>query len=227
MKEKEMYPIIKNHLESMGFEVKAEINDIDIMAVKDNRSLLIEMKQSFSLSLIYQGIERQKLSDNVYLAILKPTDKVLNSRNFKEKKTITKRLGLGLIMVDVKLKQLTFLIDPALPKKLKDHKKRKALNKEFLLRETALNEGGITRTKIITAYRELALKILDFLKDEPQQLKDIVRHTDQVKATRVLIDNHYGWFKRVSRGTYTISAEGKQALTTYEDVIKELSTSSN
>lgn len=48
MREKTMYPVIKSHLESLGFKVRAEVADVDIMAVKNKKSLLIEMKQSFS-----------------------------------------------------------------------------------------------------------------------------------------------------------------------------------
>ncbi len=217
-----MYPIIKDTLEKRGFTVKAEVESIDIVAQKDGKTLLIEMKQTYSLALIYQGSERQKLSDYVYLAIVKPTEKSLNSKTFKQKKTITQRLGLGLMVVDIAMNQVTFLIDPSLREPRKDAKKRRKLEKEFLLRQTAINEGGVTQTKIITAYRELALKILDFLRDGEQPLKAIVKHTGAMKTTRILMDNHYGWFTRVSRGVYALSEEGRAALKSYAEVIKEL-----
>lgn len=153
---------------------------------------------------------------------MKPSEKSLASRTFKEKKAITKRLGLGLIVVDVALDQVTFLIDPSVPTILKDRKKRRRLDDEFLLRQTALNEGGLTRTKIITAYRELALRIIDCLREGEKPVQAVVSHTGQLKATRVLIDNHYGWFKRVERGVYTLSEEGEKALDTYADVIAAL-----
>ena len=217
-----MFPIIKAQLTDMGFEVKAEVDHIDIMAIKDDKTLIVEMKQSLSLRLIYQGIERQKISDYVYLAILKPSETTLNSRTFKEKKTIVKTLGLGLIIVDTNIKQVTFLLDPIKPRQYQDTRKKKKAHQEFLLRKTAMNQGGISQTKIITVYREKALKILDYLKDGEQPLKAIVKYTDDLKTTRILIDNHYGWFKRVSRGIYTLSEEGKEALITYQDVIEAL-----
>jgi len=217
-----MFPIIKKQLVSMGFNVQGEVENIDLMAVKDNKTLLIEMKNTLSLSLIYQGIERQKISHYVYLAIPKPTHKSLNSKTFKEKKAIIKRLGLGLIMVDYDLDQLVFLIDPNTDTFLTDKKTKKKVNKEFLLRQTALNEGGVTRTKIITVYRELALKIAYFLKDEQKPLKDIVHFTGEMKTTRILIDNHYGWFTRVKRGVYTLSDKGHIALKDYASVVEAL-----
>ncbi len=222
MQETAMFPVIKKQLNALEFSVKAEVNSVDIMAKKGNKTLLVEMKTSFSISLIYQGSERQKLSDYVYLAIPKPAEKTLRSKTFKEKQTITKRLGLGLMLVDVDNDHVTFLVDPALPTPRKDAKKRRKLEKEFLLRQTAINEGGVTRTKIITSYRELALRIAYFLKDGEKPLKDIVDYTGEMKTTRVLQNNHYAWFVRVSRGIYALSEDGKKALQDYADVIDRL-----
>jgi len=222
MKEVQMYPIIKDYLETLNFNVKAELDDIDIMAVKDDKTLLIEMKNTLSLTLIYQGILRQKLSDFVYLAVSKPTEKIIKSKTFKEKKAIIKRLGLGLMLVDVDKSLITVLIDPSLPTVIKNNKKKKKLEKEFLLRKTTSNQGGVTQTKIITAYRELALEILAFLEGSEQPVRAIVNHTNQIKASRLLIDNHYGWFERVERGIYKLSPKGEKALKTYETVINHL-----
>lgn len=222
MREVQMYPIIKDYLETLNFDVKAEIDDVDIMAVKDNKTLLIEMKNTLSLTLIYQGILRQKLSDFVYLAVSKPTEKIIKSKTFKEKKAIIKRLGLGLMLVDVDKSLITVLIDPSLPTVIKNNKKKKKLEKEFLLRKTTSNQGGVTQTKIITAYRELALEILAFLDGSEQPVQAIVNHTNQIKASRLLIDNHYGWFLRVERGIYKLSSKGEKALKTYETVINHL-----
>ena len=205
MEEKDLFPIIEKRLTELGFIVKAEVNHVDVMAIKEDKTLIIEMKNTLTLSLIYQGIERQKLTDSVYLAVLKPSDKTLKSRTFREKKAIIKRLGLGLILVDTKNESLSYILDANANTFRKDSKKRKKLHQEFNLRQNALNQGGVTKTKIITAYRELALRILDYLKDGEQPLKDIVAHTKEMKATRVLNDNHYGWFKRVSRGIYALS----------------------
>ena len=75
MLETELYEPVKSFFESQGYIVKAEINDIDILALKDDLSIAIELKVKISLKHIYQAIERQKLVDNVFLAIPKSTYK--------------------------------------------------------------------------------------------------------------------------------------------------------
>ena len=222
MSEQTMYPIIKSALEAQGFVVKAEVSDADVVAAKANKMLIVEMKQTFSTTLIYQGIERLTITDYVYLAIPKPSDKVLSTRGFKEKKTIVRQLGLGLMLIDLEVGHLTFVLDPTAPHARREGKRARKLKEEFLLRKTALNKGGVTQTKIVTAYRELALTILDFLRARPQPIQAIVKHTNRMKTSRVLQDNHYGWFERVKRGVYQMSDAGREAVTLYADVITAL-----
>lgn len=61
-----MYAPLKTYLEEKGFEVHAEVNGADVMAKKDGARLIIEMKTSFSLQLIYQLVERLKITPQVY-----------------------------------------------------------------------------------------------------------------------------------------------------------------
>ena len=222
MDERAMFPVIKAELKRRGFEVQAEVNDVDIVAMKNKTPLIVEMKQAFSTTLIYQGIKRMAMSDYVYLAIPKPTDKVLKSRNFKEKKAIVRYVGLGLMLVDVEKSHVTYILDPATRAPAKDKRRTRKMNEEFALRKTALNEGGVAKTKIITAYRELALRILDCMRDEPQPIKALVEATGDVKTARILQDNHYGWFRRVKRGVYRTTKAGDEALNLYADVLDAL-----
>jgi hypothetical protein len=66
MLETDLYQPVKSFFESQGYIVKAEINDIDILAIKEDITIAIELKVKISLKLIYQVIERQKLVDNVF-----------------------------------------------------------------------------------------------------------------------------------------------------------------
>lgn len=217
-----MYPIIKKHLEEQGYYVKAEVKDSDIVAIKDDVVMIVEMKNFFNTKLIYQGLKNKGVTDYIYLAIPKPLTKVIKSVNFKEKKEIVKSLELGLLFVDKKLEEVIVVLDPTIFKYKNHRKNRKALKKEFFLRKTALNIGGVTRTKIITAYRELALLALYFLKDGPKKTKDIKRFTKQDKVMSILQKNYYGWFERIERGVYRITNLGEEALLTYEEVIKKI-----
>jgi hypothetical protein len=220
--EKDMFPIIKEELISQGYDVKAEIMNADVVAIRDDLVIVVEMKSVFSTKLIYQGLKRLHLSDYVYLAIEKPSEKVLKSSSFHEKKTIVRRLELGLILVDLHHRGLNIILDPKTYHFKKDKKKRRRLLKEFNLRQTSLNTGGVTRTKVITAYRELALLALDAMRHGPQSTKFLREYTNRKKVVSVLQKNYYGWFERVSRGVYQLSHLGEEALIQYKDVIDEL-----
>ena len=75
MKETELYPYLKSYFEEQGFMVQAEVNSIDIVAQKDDLIIIVEMKTQLNLKLIYQGCQRQQLSDTVYLAVPKVNNK--------------------------------------------------------------------------------------------------------------------------------------------------------
>lgn len=220
--EKGMFPMIKTYLIDQGYDVKAEIMHADIVAKKDDVVTIIEMKTSLSTKLIYQGLKRMHISDLVYLAIPKPTSRILKSHSFLEKKTIVRRLELGLILVDLKKEMIDILFDPIPYQFKKQHKKKKRLLKEFNLRQTALNTGGVTRTKIMTAYRELALLVVALLNDGPQTTTYLKERTSRHKVTDILQKNYYGWFERVSRGVYQLTPEGKQAIKIYDSALKDI-----
>jgi hypothetical protein len=225
--ESTMYPLLKAYLESFDFTVKAEVNDVDIMAVKNDLIVLVEMKTSLNFSLMAQGIKRNKISDYVYCAIPKPTPKVYKSKAFKNKMLILKRLELGLLFVDIENKHIETILDPKTYTSRRKKKQRRALLKEFQARQTTYNIGGSTQTKIITAYRELALLALDFLRTEPQSTKALRTYTQNKKVVSILQKNYYGWFTRVSHGVYGITDQGKIALDTYHTVIQTLKNVNN
>jgi len=220
--ERDMFLIIKKYLESQGFIVKAEVKDIDIMAVKEDFVLLVEMKMQLNTNLMAQGIKRSTLNDLVYLAIPRPSSKVLKSKLFKDKCLILKHLALGLLLVDMKKETLEVLLDPKDPQVRKKKKKRNALLKEFHLRKTAYNVGGVSKTKIVTAYKELALIALDFMSESEKTTKELRQYTMNTKIVDLMQKNYYGWFVRVSRGVYDITDEGRKALLTYDEIIKDL-----
>lgn len=217
-----MYPIIKKFFEDEGYSVKAEVLDADLVAMKEDIVMIVEMKTSFNTKLIYQGIKGKKITDYVYLAIPKPNNKILKSDIFKEKLEIVKSLELGMMLVDERIEEVLVLFDPTMYLRKPNNKKKQRLKKEFLLRKTSLNYGGVSRTKIITSYRELSLLTLYFLKDNPKTTKEIKEFTKQEKVMSVLQKNYYGWFERVERGIYRITNVGKEALVTYEKVIQQL-----
>ncbi len=222
MLEQAMFKSIKKHFESLDYIVKAEVLNTDIVAIKDELTIIIEMKKTLNTTLMYQGVNRQQLTNYVYLAILKPSLKQLRSRQFKEKLALVKRLELGLIFVKLEDDSLEVLIDPFSYQVRKNKKKQKKLLKEFKSRKTAFNIAGVNKTKIITAYKEQALMIAYILKDGKLPLKEIKKITNNYKTSSILQKNYYHWFDRVERGVYQLNDQGLLALTEYSAVIDEL-----
>ena len=222
MLEKDMYVSIKNHLKELGFDVKAEVLDVDIMAVKDDLVFIVEMKKTLNTTLIYQGTKGQRISDYVYLAILKPTYKQLRSKQFREKLYIVRKLQLGLLFVNIKKDIIEIQLDPTTYTMKRNKIKKRKLLKEFQQRHTAFNTGGVNKTKIITAYRERALMIAYHLKDGPLTIKEIKSLTNDFKCNAILQKNYYHWFERINRGTYVLNDLGIKELNDYSYVIEEI-----
>ena len=42
-------------------------------------------------------------------------------------------------------------------------------------------------------------------------------------ATRIMADNHYGWFERVQRGIYGLTEQGQKGLADWADALPEAS----
>ena len=94
--------------------------------------------------------------------------------------------------------------------------------KEFERRVGDPNTGGQTRRKIITAYRQDALRIAVALVDGPNKPRVLAVELGVEKAAGILQADHYGWFERVERGIYELRPAGHEALETYADVVKAL-----
>ena len=101
LKETSLYVYVKELFESMEYEVKSEVKNIDVVAIKGSDITIVEMKTSLNLTLILQATKRQRLSETVYVAIPKPSFKIRCSDNFKDKEYLLRRLSLGLIFVDL------------------------------------------------------------------------------------------------------------------------------
>ena len=112
MREHTLYPPVKAFLEAQGYAVKGEVDDCDLVAVRgDEPPVIVELKTSFSLPLVFQGIARQGLSDTVYLAV--PPFSGRTTRR-KDALALCRRLGLGLLMVRLEPASVVeALLDPA------------------------------------------------------------------------------------------------------------------
>ncbi len=214
MKETDLYGPIRTFLEGLGYHVQAEVKDCDIAAVKDGQMLIIELKTSFNLKLVYQALERQSITEQVYVAIPRP-EKGQRARVWKDMLRLLKRLELGLITValDSPMEAVEVILEPADSMVRKNRRKREGLQTEIDNRRLIENMGGMTRKKIMTAYREKSIELCCLI--EPSgciSLKDLRELGKEDKYAVMLRRNVYHWFVRLEKGVYGLSPEGKEAL---------------
>ncbi len=211
--ETDLYPPIKALLERQGYIVKGEVCAADIVAMRgDDPPVIVEMKTAFSLALFHQATKRQKITDAVYIAV--PEWKThAGWKAFCDNRTLCRCLGLGLITVKPDLSAADIHLDPAPYRPRQSKPRRERLLKEFRHRVGDPNAGGSTRTRIVTAYRQDALRCLRHLGQAGRCKAAIVASSTGVwRARAILADDHYGWFERVQRGIYAITPKGWRAL---------------
>lgn len=208
MAETDLYPPVKRHLEAQGYVVKSEVRSCDVVAVRgDDPPVIVELKQSMSLALLYQAMDRLTISDHVYVAISRPKRGVGSSAL-----KLCRRLGLGLIVVTA-AGSLEVMADPVPYAPRPNTRKRGLLLKEFNARSGDPNVGGSTRTPLMTAYRQDAIKCAAHLSAHgPTRVRDVKAATQVDRAANIFRDNVYGWFQKVERGVYDLAAAGRTAL---------------
>lgn len=256
LRESDLYAPVKKLLERLGFNVKGEVGKADIVAVRqadkdgnvkdeadsgkngekdDPRDLVIvELKTSFSLTLFHQAIERQSVTDHVYIAVPRGKGRSFQ-KSLKNNISLCRRLGLGLITVRLKDAFTEIHLDPSPYSPRKSNKKRALLLRQFQKLQGDPNVGGLARRKItnedggtaiITAYRQDALTCLKYLSSNGAQKASIVAKETRVdNARQIMSDNHYGWFERVpdlGRGYYQISLIGQSALVDFKAVLHDI-----
>jgi len=224
IKEIEMYGPIKDFFRSLGYEVKAEIHNCDVVAHKSQETpIIIELKTQLSLDLIIQGVQRLSISDRVYIAVATHEKKSNNSLwNRKQKHVINlcRRLGLGLLDVNIRSERVAVLADPGpyFPKKENRHTKKLLL--EFSNRLGDPNQAGSSRTKIITAYRQDSILCAIVLAELGEaSIRKILNSTGVEKTASILQNNFYGWFKRTKRGVYTLTPAGRKGLKSFKNTV--------
>ena len=210
-KEADMYQPLKSHFLGLGFDVKGEVKGIDVVLVKGEQIWAVEMKKTFSMTLVYQALERQKDVNAVFVAI--PRKVFMGQRGHILH--ILEKLSLGL--VTVAMDSPAKLVDVHLMPNIisgRNTKASRALIAEFTGRNFDDNVGGSSKTKLLTAYREKALKVALALEVAGSaQAPNLIRDFGCPDNTNSILNtNSYFWFRKVGRGVYELSEEGKKAL---------------
>ena len=212
--ETDLYEPVCRFLEEEGYQVQAEVKDCDIAAEKDGELIIVELKKSFQLKLVYQALDRQSLTEQVFVAIPRPQNML----------KLLKRLEIGLLTValDSPLKTVDVVLTPSDSLAWKNRKKRERLQAELENRQVSANTGGMNRRKIVTAYREKALHLCCILENREAVTYGELREMGlEEKYMSILRSNVYHWFERVEKGVYRLSEEGRKALEErdYEKVV--------
>ena len=199
MKETELYAPIKAYLEGQGYDVKAEVKDCDLVAIRGAEDpVIVELKLSLSIALMMQGIDRQTMTDAVYVAV--PAGKGKRwAPQVKDAVKLCRRLGLGLISVRFDAATPSVLVHcdagPYRPRKVKARKA--ALLKEFERRVGDHNTGGQNKRKIMTAYRQDALRIAVALSAGPNKPRilaaELVLSVPLAYCRRIITAGLNGW----------------------------------
>ncbi|GGL60623.1 DUF2161 domain-containing phosphodiesterase [Wenxinia marina] len=210
IREADLAAPVKAHLERQGYVVKAEVGACDLMAVRgDEPPVIVELKTSFSLQLVLQGVARLALFDHVYLAVAVPPKRGWGPR-YRDIVALCRRLGLGLLAVKGDAVEAHLDPGPYAPRKSAARAGR--LIREFDRRVGDPNIAGTTGIKRVTAYRQDALRCAGHLSTGEASPAAIARATGVARAGAILRDDHYGWFERVAHGIYRLTPNGRAAL---------------
>ena len=213
-KETDLYPPIKALLEEQGYVVKSEVGAADVVAVRGAEPpVVVELKLSLSLTLFHQAVARLAVTDDVYIAVEHRSGKRF-ARSLKQSVQLARRLGLGVMTVRPKDAFVQVHCDPGPFQPRKSKKRTGLLLREFARRVGDPNAGGQSRSGLVTAYRQDALKLAVYLFEAgASKGADVARETDVPNATRMMRDDHYGWFEKVDTGIYGLTPKGAEAVT--------------
>jgi hypothetical protein len=214
--ETDLYRPIKHHLESLGLEVKGEICGCDLVAVADGAServVIGELKQSFTLELVLQGVDRAAACDEIWLAIA-ASKRGRGREHDSRARKLCRLLGFGLLIVAAD-GRVEVMVEPAPWKPRRDPKRRSRIVEEHRRRRGDPVVGGSTRKPQLTAYRQQALAIAKTLSEAPRRPRDLRAFAPD--AAKILQGNVYDWFERIERGIYGLTPSGHAALVTWAD----------
>lgn len=220
-KEEDLYDPLRKWLVNNQYEVQAEVQSCDVVAVKNEEITIIELKKSFNLQLVYQCMERQKIGKYVYAAIAAPNKSKIKRKNLQKAEALLKRLGIGLILIS--LYSTSSIVEVRIEAKSiatrKSPNKKKKVLKEIAQRSGEYNVGG-KQGKIVSSYRESAIHIYCLLQKEieasPSQL---IKLGAPSNTGTILRNNHYGWFHKIARAKYTFDVDMAEIKKEFGDVV--------
>jgi len=210
MMETNLYLPVKKFLEGLGFTVKGEICGCDLVAIAAGSPPVVvigELKLTFNLDLVLQGVDRADACDEVWLAVGASRRKG-RERDARVRK-LCRRLGFGLLAVTDRA-GVEIIVSPTALAPRRNHRRRSRLVEEHKRRLGDPMAGGGSRAPVMTAYRQQALACAAAVATGPRRPRDLKPSIPD--APKILLRNVYGWFERVDRGVYALTEAGRAAL---------------
>src|SRR5690554_4890746 len=98
--ETDLYNPIYEYLTSNGYTVRGEVKNCDVAATKGDELIIVELKKNFTVELIAQATDRQRITSGVYVALPRPKN-YYGSTKWKGIRRILRQLEIGLIFISL------------------------------------------------------------------------------------------------------------------------------
>lgn len=206
-----LYRPVKAFLEQAGYAVKGEIAGCDVVGLREGEPPVVvvcELKLTFNLELILQAVDRASVADEVWIAA-RISARGRGREADKRYRDLCRRLGIGMLGIS-EAGHVDVLVSAVSPMPRSNPKRRTRLLREHRGRSGDPAQGGSTKVPILTAYRQQALALAAALATGPLRPRDLTPLA--ATAGQILRSNHYGWFERIDRGLYGLTAQGRRAL---------------
>lgn len=206
-----LYRPVKAFLEQAGYAVKGEIAGCDVVGLREGEPPVVvvcELKLTFNLELILQAVDRASVADEVWIAA-RISARGRGREADKRYRDLCRRLGIGMLGIS-EAGHVDVLVSAVSPMPRSNPKRRTRLLREHRGRSGDPALGGSTKVPILTAYRQQALALAAALATGPLRPRELTPLA--ATAGQILRSNHYGWFERIDRGLYGLTAEGRRAL---------------
>lgn len=214
MKETDLFKPVRAYFLAQGYDVQGEIIQADVFAVKGDTIIIVELKLSISLKLIYQALERQGVTKHVYLA----APKSVVTRHMKSHPMfihLLKRLGLGLMAVTFERVDVLLEPDALVSSSRRTPSQKRLMLHEFHARDQHQTIGG-TNQKKMTFYREQVIEIAKALYTLHEASTSLVKEYTRIeKSADILRKNYDGWFMKNEKGLYQLSPKGQDGIQTF------------
>jgi len=220
LKESDLSAPIVEYWQRQGYVVRTEVKHCDLVAMRGEELVAVELKLTLGLHALVQATRRQQVADAVYVAVFRP-QRGLRSGRWRGVLQLLRRLELGLLLVDPLCSppHVELALSPQPFTGRRNAKARKAMGTEASERSLDLNTAGTTGQELMTAYREHALRMAYLLSIHgPLTAAQLRKFTTNPNTWATLYRNVYGWFQRMGRGVYSLTELGQAALAKYGEL---------